>query len=76
MFILLAVSNEVERINLSNILDGVFILSFKMQYEYRFGIKKNPISVKLNQMIEIVILSEESQTEKDKYHRISLLCGI
>jgi len=26
--------------------------------------------------LEIVILSEVSQKEKDKYHMISLLCGI
>ena len=26
--------------------------------------------------LEIVILSEESKTEKDKYHMISLVCGI
>ena len=26
--------------------------------------------------IEIVILSEVNQTEKDKYHMISLICGI
>ena len=26
--------------------------------------------------LEIVILSEVSQTEKDKYHMISLICGI
>ena len=26
--------------------------------------------------LEIVILSEGSQTEKDKYHMISLICGI
>ena len=26
--------------------------------------------------LEIIILSEVSQTEKDKYHMISLLCGI
>ena len=26
--------------------------------------------------LEIVILSEVSQTEKDKYHMTSLLCGI
>ena len=26
--------------------------------------------------LEIVILSEVSQTEKDKYHTISLTCGI
>ena len=26
--------------------------------------------------LEIIILSEVSQTEKDKYHTISLICGI
>ena len=26
--------------------------------------------------LEIVILSEVSQTEKDKYHMLSLICGI
>ena len=26
--------------------------------------------------LESIILSEESQTEKDKYHMISLTCGI
>ena len=26
--------------------------------------------------LEIVILSEVSQTQKDKYHMISLMCGI
>ena len=26
--------------------------------------------------LEMIILSEVSQTEKDKYHRISLMCGI
>ena len=26
--------------------------------------------------LEIIILSEVNQTEKDKYHMISLICGI
>ena len=26
--------------------------------------------------LEIIILSEVSQTEKDKYHMISVICGI
>ena len=26
--------------------------------------------------LEIIILSEVSQTEKDKYHMIALICGI
>ena len=25
--------------------------------------------------LEMIILSEQSQTEKDKYHMISLICG-
>ena len=29
-----------------------------------------------NQQPEMIILSEVSQTEKDKYHMISLICGI
>ena len=27
-------------------------------------------------VLEIIILSEVSQTEEDKYHMISLICGI
>ena len=41
-------------------------------------IKKNeimPFAVTLMDL-EIVILSELSQTEKDKYHMILLICGI
>ena len=26
--------------------------------------------------LEVIILSEISQTEKDKYHKISLICGM
>ena len=26
--------------------------------------------------LEIILLSEESQTEEDKYHMLSLICGI
>ena len=26
--------------------------------------------------LEIIILSEVNQTEKDKYHMISLMCGV
>ena len=46
--------------------------------EYYSAIKKNeimPLAVTWRNL-EIVILSEVSQTEKDKYHMISLICGI
>ena len=54
----------------------------KMQYmytmEYYSAIKKNEImSFSAAWMdLEIIILSEVSQKEKDKYHMISLICGI
>ena len=46
--------------------------------EYYLAIKKNKImSFAATWMnLEIVILSEVSQTEKDKYHMTSLICGI
>ena len=46
--------------------------------EYYSAIKKNEIwSFAATWMqLEIIILSEVSQKEKDKYHIISLICGI
>ena len=46
--------------------------------EYYSAIKKNEImSFAATWMdLEITILSEVSQKEKDKYHTISLICGI
>ena len=46
--------------------------------EYYSAIKKNEImSFAATWMdLEIIILREVSETEKDKYHRISLTCGI
>ena len=46
--------------------------------EYYSAIKKNkimPLAATWMQL-EIIILSEVSQKEKDKYHMISLICGI
>ena len=46
--------------------------------EYYSAIEKNeimPFAVTWMQ-IEIIILSEVSQTEKDKHRMISLICGI
>ena len=46
--------------------------------EYYSAIKKNEImpfaATWMN--LEIIKLSEVSQTKKDKYHMISLICGI
>ena len=46
--------------------------------EYYSVIKKNEIMpfAAAWMDLEIIILSEVSQTEKDKYHMISLICGI
>ena len=46
--------------------------------EYYSAIKKNEIMPFAATWMdpEIIILSEVSQTEKDKYHRASLICRI
>ena len=46
--------------------------------EYYAAIKKNEIMpfAATRMDPEIIILSEVSQKEKDKYHTISLICGI
>ena len=46
--------------------------------EYYSAIKKNEIMPFLVTWmdLEIIILSEISQKEKDKHHMISLICGI
>ena len=46
--------------------------------EYHVAIKKSKITpfATTRMDLEIIIPSEESQTEKDKYHIISLICGI
>ena len=49
-----------------------------IKYEYYSAIKKNEIMpfAATWMDLEMIILSELSQTEKDKYHMISLICGI
>ena len=46
--------------------------------EYYSAIKKNEIMpfAATWMDLEIIILSEVSQKEKDRYHTISLICGI
>ena len=46
--------------------------------EYYSAIKRNEIMpfAATWMDLEIIILSEVSQTEKDKYHMISLICGL
>ena len=46
--------------------------------EYYLSIKKNEIMpfAATWMDLEIIILSQESQKEKDKYHMLSLICGI
>ena len=45
--------------------------------EYYSAIKNEIMPFAVTWMdLELVILSEVSQTEKDRYHMISLICGI
>ena len=46
--------------------------------EYYSAVKKDEIMpfTATRMQLEIIILSEVSQKEKDKYHMISLICGI
>ena len=46
--------------------------------EYYSAIKKNEILPFATTWMELerIMLSEISQTEKDRYHMISLICGI
>ena len=46
--------------------------------EYYIAIKKNEIMpfAATRMDLEMIILSEVSQKEKDKYHMILLICGI
>ena len=46
--------------------------------EYYSAIKKNEITPfsATRMQLEITILSEASQKEKDKYHMITFICGI
>ena len=55
-------------------------MSFIYTMEYSSTIKKNEImsfaATWMDLEIIILVLSEVSQKEKDKYHMISLICGI
>ena len=46
--------------------------------EYYSAMKKNEIMPFAGPWVglEIIVLSKVSQTEKDRYHMISLICGI
>ena len=49
---------------------------YKYTVEYYSAIKKNKMPSAVTCMdLEMIILSEVSQTEKDKYHMISLILG-
>ena len=56
----------------------VYTHTYIYTMEYYSAIKKNEImSFAATWMdLEMIILSEVSQTEKDKYHMISLICGL
>ena len=60
------------------IYNGILLRCGIYAMEYYSAIQKSeimPFAATWMDM-EIIILSEGSQTEKDKYHMISLICGI
>ena len=62
----------------SKVLSSIKKMSYIYIMEYYLAIKKNEIMpfAATWMQLEIIILSEVSQKEKDKYHMISLICGI
>ena len=58
--------------------DVIYVHTYTHIIEYYSAIKKNEIMPLAAEWmdLEIIILSEASQTEKDKYHMISLICAI
>ena len=58
--------------------DVVYMYIYTYTMEYYSTMKKNEIMQYVTTWmdLEIIILTEVSQTEKDKYHIISLTCGI
>ena len=60
------------------IYSGMYIYIYIYIVEYYSAFKKNEImlfaATWMN--LELVILSDVSQTDKDKYHMILLICGI
>ena len=58
--------------------EGIKKMWYIYTMEYSSAIKKNeimPFAARQMQQ-EIILLREVSQKEKDKYHMISLICGI
>ena len=58
--------------------DVIYMHTYTHMIEYYSAIRKNEIMPLAAEWmdLEIIILSEASQTEKDKYHMISLICAI
>ena len=67
---------EVTKKSTDRWVDKEELLPVKM--EYYSAIKKKEIMPFAATWVdlEMIILSEVSQTEKDKYHMIALICGI
>ena len=53
-------------------------ICYRYKMKYYSAVKKNKIMpfAATQMYLEIIILSEVTQTEKDRYHMIPLICGI
>ena len=71
-------SQDVEATEVSLTDEWIKKMWYIYTMEYYSAIKKNEIMpfAATRMDLAIIILSEVSQTEKDKYHMISLICGI
>ena len=61
-----------------NVKKNIYVDTHIYTMEYYSAIKKNEIMpLAATWMdLDVIILSEAGQKEKDKYHMISLICGI
>ena len=73
--VLFTVANIWKQLKCPSVDEGIKKLQCVYIYEYFSAITKNEILPFATTWMEIIILSEVSQTEKDKYHMVLLICG-
>ena len=72
----MSINRETDKEEVALIYSGILLSHKKEQNNERNNKNKVMPSVASWMDLETVILSKGSQTEKEKYHMISLICGI